>query len=80
MERRRTKPDPPDTEPSAGVVRDQLLRELVAREIKAMDVYLDRSAVKANADFLLKYELISAPFDTSNFVYQNVPGAPASTK
>lgn len=59
---------------------DQLLRELVAREIKAMDVYLDRRAVKANADFLLKYELISAPFDTSNFVYQNVPGAPASTK
>lgn len=59
---------------------DQLLRELVAREVKTMDIYLDRSAIKANAGFLLKYGLMSTPFDTTDFVYKGVPSGPTETK
>ncbi len=56
---------------------DQLLRDLLAREVRALDIYLDRSAVQANAAFLLKSGLISKAFDTKDFVYE---GAPAPGK
>ena len=52
---------------------DAILVELVKEQVPTYGAKIDRKAVKAFSDFLMKNKLIDAPVDPASFVYEKAP-------
>jgi NitT/TauT family transport system substrate-binding protein len=52
---------------------DKVLEDILKYEQKNAGVTIDRAAVQATAEYLYKYKVIDAPFDTSKLVYEHAP-------
>ncbi len=48
---------------------EQILRDLLKAQLRRVDYTVDRKAVQATADFLLKNELLTKPFDINTLVH-----------
>ena len=52
---------------------DAVMAELARSEAAGAGATIDRNAVKAYADYMLKYKLIDKPVETGDLVYKNAP-------
>lgn len=52
---------------------DAVMAEIARSEAAGAGVTIDRNAVKAYVDYMLKYKLLDKPVDTTDLVYKNAP-------